>query len=118
MFDGPRRDLSAGRVTAATSGRAGKLAGIARPGTLLTGDAGSIAFRYDRTSQVRAIHRRAVSARPALRPGAAGSGLSRGAVPRRGSIVLGLMRMNWILESDRIDAVAADLYHGGLRCRA
>lgn len=56
--------------------------------------------------EVRAIHRVATRERLALTPRAMGSGLSGGSVPLQGSIVLGIMRMNRILEIDTVNAVA------------
>lgn len=56
--------------------------------------------------EVAAIHRIASRERLALTPRAMGSGLSGGAVPLGGSIVLCVMRMNRILEIDEINAVA------------
>ena len=58
------------------------------------------------TAEVAAIHRLATRERIALTPRAMGSGLSGGAVPLRGSIVLVVMRMNRILEIDEANAVA------------
>jgi glycolate oxidase len=56
--------------------------------------------------EVRAVHRLATRERLALTPRAMGSGLSGGSVPLEGSIVLGIMRMNRILEIDQVNAVA------------
>ena len=56
--------------------------------------------------EVRAIHRVATRERLALTPRAMGSGLSGGSVPLQGSIVLGIMRMNRILEIDTVNAGA------------
>jgi glycolate oxidase len=58
------------------------------------------------TSEVSALHRIATRERLALTPRAMGSGLSGGAVPFGGSLVLGVMRMNRILEIDERNAVA------------
>jgi glycolate oxidase len=58
------------------------------------------------TSEVCALHQIAARERLALTPRAMGSGLSGGAVPFGGSLVLGVMRMNRILEIDERNAVA------------
>ena len=58
------------------------------------------------TAEVSAIHRLATRERLALTPRAMGSGLSGGSVPLGGSIVLGIMRLNRILEIDEVNAVA------------
>ncbi|MDB5027078.1 MAG: linked oxidase domain protein [Candidatus Eremiobacteraeota bacterium] len=58
------------------------------------------------TAQVSAVHRIASERRVPLTPRAMGSGLSGGAVPLGGSIVLGVSRMDRILEIDEIDRVA------------
>jgi glycolate oxidase len=58
------------------------------------------------TEQVAAIHRLAGDARVPITPRAMGSGLSGGAVPLGGSIVLGVARMNRILVIDEVDRVA------------
>ncbi len=58
------------------------------------------------TAQVSAIHRIATERRIAITPRAMGSGLSGGAVPLGGSIVLGVARMDRILEIDPVDRVA------------
>ncbi len=58
------------------------------------------------TAQVSAVHRIATERRIPLTPRAMGSGLSGGAVPLGGSIVLGVARMDRILEIDEIDRVA------------
>ena len=52
------------------------------------------------------MHRLATRERMAITPRAMGSGLSGGAVPLDGSIVIGVMRMNRILEIDEVDRVA------------
>ena len=59
-----------------------------------------------RPPQVSAVHRIASERRVALTPRAMGSGLSGGAVPLGGSIVLGVARMDRILEIDAVDRVA------------
>jgi glycolate oxidase len=56
--------------------------------------------------QVAAIHRLAARESIPLTPRGMGSGLSGGAVPARGSIVLNVMRMNRILEIDVANGVA------------
>jgi glycolate dehydrogenase FAD-linked subunit len=58
------------------------------------------------TAQVSAVHRIATARRIAITPRAMGSGLSGGAVPLGGSIVLGVARMDRILEIDPVDRVA------------
>ena len=58
------------------------------------------------TAEVAAIHRLATRERLALTPRAMGSGLSGGSVPLAGSLVLGVARMNRILEIDEINQVA------------
>jgi glycolate oxidase len=58
------------------------------------------------TAEVSALHQLATRERLALTPRAMGSGLSGGAVPLQGSIVLGVMRMNRILEINPADGVA------------
>jgi glycolate oxidase len=58
------------------------------------------------TAQVGAVHRLATERRIPITPRAMGSGLSGGAVPLGGSIVLGVSRMDRILEIDPIDRVA------------
>ena len=58
------------------------------------------------TAQVSAVHRIATERRIAITPRAMGSGLSGGAVPLGGSIVLGVARMDRILEIDPVDRVA------------
>ncbi|BDE04884.1 FAD-binding protein [Vulcanimicrobium alpinum] len=58
------------------------------------------------TAQVCAIHRIATARRIPLTPRAMGSGLSGGAVPLDGSIVLGVSRMDRVLEISVDDGVA------------
>jgi glycolate oxidase len=58
------------------------------------------------TAEVSAIHRLAGRGHIGITPRAMGSGLSGGAVPLLGSLVLGVMRMNRILEIDEINSVA------------
>jgi glycolate oxidase len=113
---------------------AGELAGIVGEANLLRDEADLLAYGYDGTwyesrplcvvlpgnvEEVRAIHRLATRERLGLTPRAMGSGLSGGSVPLEGSIVLGIMRMNRILEIDTVNSVAvvqpgvvtADLQH-------
>ncbi len=58
------------------------------------------------TAQVSAVHRIGTAYRMPITPRAMGSGLSGGAVPLGASIVLGVSRMDRILEIDPIDRVA------------
>src|SRR5208283_389660 len=58
------------------------------------------------TLEVSAIHKLASRELLALTPRALGSGLSGGAVPLAGSLVLSITRMNAILEIDEINHVA------------
>jgi glycolate oxidase len=58
------------------------------------------------TAQVAEVHRLATRERLALTPRAMGSGLSGGSVPLAGSLVLGVARMNAIIEIDEINHVA------------
>jgi glycolate oxidase len=91
------------------------------PGGVLTAHEDLIAYGFDgtfyertpplvvlpaTTAQVSAVHRIATERRIPLTPRAMGSGLSGGAVPLGGSIVLGVARMDRILEIDEIDRVA------------
>jgi len=100
---------------------AAELAAIVGPAHLLTDEADLISYGYDgtwyesrpicvvlpgTTEEVRAIHRVAARERLAITPRAMGSGLSGGAVPLAGSIVLGVMRLGRILEIDEVNAVA------------
>jgi glycolate oxidase len=95
--------------------------GAAVPGGLLTAAEDLIAYGFDgtfysqtpslvvlpsTTAEVCAVHRIATAHRIPLVPRAMGSGLSGGAVPGAGSIVLGVARMDRILEIDRVDGVA------------
>ncbi|MBV8371112.1 MAG: FAD-binding protein [Candidatus Eremiobacteraeota bacterium] len=99
------------------------LAGLreAVPGGVLTAAEDLIAYGFDgtfyehvpplvvlpeTTAQVSAVHRLAAERRIPITPRAMGSGLSGGAVPLSGSIVLGVARMDRILEIDAIDRVA------------
>jgi glycolate oxidase len=100
---------------------AAELAGIVGEAHVLQAQEDLLAYGYDGTwyesrplcvvlpgtvEEVRAIHRVATRERLALTPRAMGSGLSGGSVPLQGSIVLGIMRMNRILEIDTVNAVA------------
>jgi glycolate oxidase len=91
------------------------------PGGVLTAAEDLIAYGFDgtfyertppvvvlpaSTAEVSAVHRIATARRIALTPRAMGSGLSGGAVPLDGSIVLGVARMDRILEIDEVDRVA------------
>ncbi len=58
------------------------------------------------TAEVASIHRLCTRERIAITPRAMGSGLSGGAVPLQNSLVLGVMRMNRILEIDEVNRVA------------
>ncbi|MBV8602651.1 MAG: FAD-binding protein [Candidatus Eremiobacteraeota bacterium] len=58
------------------------------------------------TAEVAAIHKLATRERIALTPRALGSGLSGGAIPLEGSLVLSIVRMNAILEIDDLNHVA------------
>ena len=91
------------------------------PGGVLTAAEDVIAYGFDgtfyertpplvvlptTTAQVSAVHRIASEHRIALTPRAMGSGLSGGAIPLAGSIVLGVSRMDRILAIDEVDRVA------------
>jgi glycolate oxidase len=91
------------------------------PGGVLTAAEDLIAYGFDgtfyehvpplvvlpeTTAQVVAVHRIATARRIPLTPRAMGSGLSGGAVPLAGSIVLGVARMDRIIEIDEVDRVA------------
>jgi glycolate oxidase len=58
------------------------------------------------TAEVSAVHRIATRRRVAITPRAMGSGLSGGSIPLQGSLVLGVARLDKILEIDDIDRVA------------
>jgi len=111
-----------------------ELRNIAGASNVLTADEDLLAYGFDgtwyeskplavvlplTTGEVSALHQLATRERLALTPRAMGSGLSGGAVPLQGSIVLGVMRMNRILEINAADGVAvvqpgvinADLQH-------
>jgi glycolate oxidase len=91
------------------------------PGGVLTEPVDLIAYGFDATffedrpplvvlptttAEVSAVHRLASTYRVPITPRAMGSGLSGGAIPLRGSIVLGVAKMNAILEIDEVDRVA------------
>ncbi len=91
------------------------------PGGVLTASEDLIAYGFDgtffertpslvvlpaTTAEVQAVHRIATAHRVPLTPRAMGSGLSGGAIPLGGSIVLGVARMDRIIEIDEIDRVA------------
>ncbi len=95
--------------------------GAAVPGGVLTDREDLIAYGFDgtfyehvpplvvlpaTTAEVSAVHRIASARRLTITPRAMGSGLSGGAVPLGGSIVLGVSRMDRILEIDEVDRVA------------
>ncbi|GAC1406652.1 MAG: FAD-linked oxidase C-terminal domain-containing protein [Candidatus Velthaea sp.] len=97
------------------------LTDIVGPGGLLTSAEDVIAYGFDGTfydsmpplvvlpttaAEVAAIHRLATRHRIPITPRAMGSGLSGGAVPLGGSIVLGTARMNRIVEIDEVNRVA------------
>lgn len=88
---------------------------------VLTGEEDLIAYGYDATwydtrafvvvrpenaEQVSRIHRLALRERVPITPRAMGSGLSGGAIPSGGAIVLSVARMNRILEIDSVNRVA------------
>jgi glycolate oxidase len=100
---------------------AAELAAIVGPSNVLLDETDLLAYGYDGTwydsrplcvvlpadtAQVSAIHRFATRERLALTPRAMGSGLSGGAVPLCGSIVLNIMRLGAILEIDEVNSVA------------
>jgi glycolate oxidase len=58
------------------------------------------------TAEVSAVHKLASRERLAITPRALGSGLSGGAVPLAGSLILSIVRMNAILEIDETNHVA------------
>jgi len=93
---------------------------VGQPNLLLS-DEDLIAYGFDGTwyqsrpvavalpanvDEVAALHRFATRERLALTPRAMGSGLSGGSVPLAGSLVLGVARMNAILEVDEPNQVA------------
>ena len=98
-----------------------ELRNIAGAANVLTADEDLLAYGFDgtwyeskplavvlpaTTAEISALHRLATRERMAITPRAMGSGLSGGAVPLQGSIVIGVMRMNRILEIDEADGVA------------
>ena len=98
-----------------------ELAAIVGAANLRTSDVDLLAYGYDgtwyeraplcvvlpgSTEEIRAIHRIATRERLALTPRAMGSGLSGGAVPLAGGIVLGVSRLDRILEIDEVNGVA------------
>ena len=97
------------------------LSGVLDPAGILSSAEDLIAYGFDgtfyqntpplvvlptTTAQVVAIHQVAHARRLAITPRAMGSGLSGGAIPLGGSIVLGVARMNRIIEIDEINHVA------------
>ena len=97
------------------------LEAIVGPDALLTAPEDLIAYGFDgtfyanepplvvlprTTAEVSAVHRLATERRIPLTPRAMGSGLSGGAIPLAGSIVLGIARMDRILEIDETNFVA------------
>ncbi|HEX3549083.1 MAG TPA: FAD-linked oxidase C-terminal domain-containing protein, partial [Candidatus Elarobacter sp.] len=91
------------------------------PGGVLTDREDVIAYGFDgtfyehapplvalpaTTAEVSAVHRIASARRVPITPRAMGSGLSGGAVPLGESIVLGVSRMDRIIDIDAIDRVA------------
>ncbi len=100
---------------------ADELRAIVGPEHVLTAEEDLLVYGYDgtwyqsrplavvlpgSTAEVSAIHKLATRERIALTPRAMGSGLSGGAVPLQGSLVLGVMRLNRILEIDEVNRVA------------
>ena len=98
-----------------------ELRAIVGPAHVLTADEDLLTYGFDgtwyeqralavvlpaNTREVAAIHKLASRERLALTPRALGSGLSGGAVPLAGSLVLSITRMNAILEIDEINHVA------------
>jgi glycolate oxidase len=98
-----------------------ELAAIVGDENLLRADVDLLAYGFDgtwydepplcvvrpkNTSEISAIHRLASRERVALVPRAMGSGLSGGAVPLAGNIVLSVARLNAIREIDTVNAVA------------
>src|ERR1700694_2769250 len=96
------------------------LSGIVEPAGILSTAEDLIAYGFDgtfyqntpplvvlptTTAPVVAIHKYAHAHQLAITPRAMGSGLSGGAIPLAGSIVLGVARMNKILEIDEINHV-------------
>lgn len=98
-----------------------ELRAIVGPQHVLTADEDLLTYGFDgtwyeqrplavvlpaRTHEVSAVHKLASRERLALVPRALGSGLSGGAVPLSGSLVLSITRMNAIIEIDEINHVA------------
>jgi glycolate dehydrogenase FAD-linked subunit len=98
-----------------------ELTAIMPAGGLLSADEDLIAYGFDATwyegrpllialpesaEQVAAIHRLAAREGMTVTPRGMGSGLSGGAVPANGSVLLNLVRMNRIIEIDEINFVA------------
>jgi glycolate oxidase len=98
-----------------------ELAAIVGDENLLRSDVDLLAYGFDgtwydepplcvvrpkNTAEISAIHRLASRERVALVPRAMGSGLSGGAVPLAGNIVLSIARLNSIREIDTVNAVA------------
>ena len=98
-----------------------ELRGIVGAQHVLTAEEDLLAYGYDGTwyesrplavvlpgspQEVSAVHRLATRELVAITPRAMGSGLSGGAVPLENSLVLGIMRMNRILEIDDVNRVA------------
>jgi glycolate oxidase len=109
-------------VNPGTSALAERLAAIV-PGerSVLTAEEDLIAYGYDAAwfdsralvvvrpetvEQVALIHRLAAAERIPITPRAMGSGLSGGALPSSGAIVLSVARMNRIVEIDTVNRVA------------
>lgn len=98
-----------------------ELRAIVGNANLLTADEDLIAYGFDGTwferrplavvlpetvDQIAAVHRLASAERVAITPRALGSGLSGGSVPLSGSLVLGVARLNRIIEIDEANRVA------------
>jgi glycolate oxidase len=98
-----------------------ELRAICGPEHVYTADEDLIAYGYDgtwyeskpvaavlpgSTAEISAIHKLCTRERIGITPRAMGSGLSGGAVPLSGSLVLGVMRLNRILEIDEVNHVA------------
>ena len=98
-----------------------RLRAVVGPKHVLTAEEDLIAYGYDGTwyesrpaavvlpadtDEIAQIHRIAYEQRLALTPRAMGSGLSGGAIPLRGAIVLNIMRLNRVLEIDEVNHVA------------
>jgi len=98
-----------------------ELADIVGEANVLTSDVDLLAYGFDgtwydepplcvvrpaATGEIARIHRWANRERIALVPRAMGSGLSGGAVPLAGNVVVSVARLNRILEIDEVNAVA------------